>query len=119
MKNFLLIIFCLSLFSCKEEQSYPASQYDTPNIYVSMNDELNNRVFIADSTLNARDIEFAAYRDSVSKIQRNSMTNCDSLKTAIFLANYKIEKVRFYLNICLKKPSQDKFLKGWIRRAIN
>jgi len=42
----------------------------------------------------------------------------DSLKTALFLSNNKVEKVRFYLNICLKKPSQDKFLKGWIKRAL-
>jgi hypothetical protein len=42
----------------------------------------------------------------------------DSLITALFIANYKVERVRYYLNICLKNPSQDKFLKGWIRRAI-
>ena len=42
----------------------------------------------------------------------------DSLKTELILSNYKIEKVRFYLNITIKKPSQTKFLKGWIKRAI-
>jgi hypothetical protein len=45
--------------------------------------------------------------------------NCDSLKTELLLAQYKLNRVSFYLNICLKKPSQDKFLKGWIRRAIH
>lgn len=43
----------------------------------------------------------------------------DSLKTALFISNYKIERVRYYLNICLKNKSQDVFLKGWIDRAIN
>jgi hypothetical protein len=42
----------------------------------------------------------------------------DSVNTALFKASYKVERVRYYLNICLRNPSQDKFLKGWIRRAI-
>lgn len=44
----------------------------------------------------------------------------DTLKTHLFVSNYKVERVRYYLNICLKDQtgSQDKFLKGWIRRAI-
>ncbi len=40
------------------------------------------------------------------------------LRMDLFLANYKVEKVRYYLNITLRKPTQTKFLKGWIRRAI-
>lgn len=51
--------------------------------------------------------------------------NCDSLKRVVselndklFVSNYKIERVRYYLNIAINNPSQDKFLKGWVRRAI-
>lgn len=42
----------------------------------------------------------------------------DSLRTALFQAQFKVNKVRYYLKICLRNPSQDKFLKGWIKRAI-
>lgn len=42
----------------------------------------------------------------------------DSLSTNLFLANYKVEKVKFYLAICLRDKTQDKFLKGWVRRAV-
>lgn len=42
----------------------------------------------------------------------------DSLRTQLFLVNYKVEKIKFYLNLCTKNSSQDKFLKGWIRRAV-
>lgn len=42
----------------------------------------------------------------------------DSISNKLFLSNYKVEKVRYYLNICLRDRTQDKFLKGWIRRAI-
>lgn len=43
----------------------------------------------------------------------------DSLYKALFNANYKIERVRYYLSITLRNPTQDKFLKGWVRRAID
>lgn len=42
----------------------------------------------------------------------------DSVKTKLFHAEYRLERVRYYLNICLRNPTQDKFLKGWVRRAI-
>lgn len=42
----------------------------------------------------------------------------DSLKDALFIANYKVERVRYYWNIVNRNPSQVKFLKGWIKRAI-
>lgn len=42
----------------------------------------------------------------------------DSLRTALFLEKFKVTKVRKYLKICIHNPSQDKFLKGWIKRAI-
>lgn len=42
----------------------------------------------------------------------------DSIGRKLLLSNYKVEKVRYYLNITLRDRSQDKFLKGWIRRAL-
>lgn len=42
----------------------------------------------------------------------------DSVKSKLFIESYKVERVKYYLNICLRNPSQDKFLKGWVRRAI-
>ena len=42
----------------------------------------------------------------------------DSLKKKLFVANFKVERVRYYLNICQKNPSQSKFLKGWVSRAV-
>lgn len=43
----------------------------------------------------------------------------DSLRTQLFINKYKIEKVKYYLKIVKKKPSQQKFLVGWINRAVN
>jgi len=42
----------------------------------------------------------------------------DSLKTALFNAKFKVEKVRYYIGIVDRNPSQIKYLKGWCKRAI-
>jgi len=42
----------------------------------------------------------------------------DSLYSKLFLANYKVEKVKYYLAIIARNPSQRKFLLGWMRRAV-
>jgi hypothetical protein len=47
-----------------------------------------------------------------------SKKTLDSLTDELYSVKYKVERVRYYLNICLRKPSQDRFLKGWIKRAI-
>ena len=53
------------------------------------------------------------------KLKFDSLVVVNSqLRSELFLSNYKIEKVRFYLNITLRRPILTKFLKGWIRRAV-
>lgn len=42
----------------------------------------------------------------------------DSLLLVVKEKNFRLNRVKFYLNICIRNPSQDKFLKGWIRRAL-
>jgi hypothetical protein len=42
----------------------------------------------------------------------------DSLRTQLFIAKYKIERVRYYVRIVDRNPSQKIFLKGWVTRAI-
>lgn len=42
----------------------------------------------------------------------------DSLEDEIFIRQYKIERVKYYLSIVDRNPSQIKFLKGWVRRAV-
>ena len=56
-------------------------------------------------------LQYRATIDSLSVVNRN-------LKADLFLAKYKIEKVKYYLAICQKNKSQEIFLKGWIKRAV-
>ena len=55
----------------------------------------------------------------------DSIAPCDSLKRILdsvqakyFVAAYKVERVKYYLAITIKNPTQTKFLKGWIKRAV-
>lgn len=43
----------------------------------------------------------------------------DTFAKQLLHARLVLSNVKYYLNICIKNPSQDKFLKGWIRRAVN
>ena len=42
----------------------------------------------------------------------------DTLLHKNYVANKKIAKLVFYENLCIKKPSQIKFLKGWQQRTV-
>lgn len=90
------ILLATIIFSCK--QSVPTEIYHTDTVFIPK--------YI--DTCIVKNIP----------IPNNLKSINDSLTTQLFLAKYRIERVKYYLNICLKNPSQDKFLKGWIRRAV-
>jgi hypothetical protein len=102
--KFFLLIFLFSFVGCKNqiEQHSCDCSIDSARIVDSM--RLN--------ALLSADID---PHDTIIKFDDKLY---DSLRNALYLANFRIERVRFYLNICLKNSSQDKFLKGWIGRAI-
>lgn len=124
MRNILIIsigLICIALMSyCTQsiasENSVPLKQ---PYIvHVNMDSIQGQLKFECDSALNVRDMQYTALRDSFIKA---TSYNCkeDSLRKALFIAKYKIEGVKKYLKICDKNPSQIKFLRGWIHRAID
>ena len=80
--------------------------YDTVLYYYDIEHEGNLRTI--DSLKNAR----------TPIIITGDRERLDSAISAMQIANFKLERVRYYLNITLKNPTQDKFLKGWVRRAI-
>lgn len=43
---------------------------------------------------------------------------CDSLTRALQIANYKLERIRYYNDIA-KKNNNIVFLRGWINRVLN
>lgn len=124
MKIFIIsmisAIIGMSAYSCISKHE-PIVSYKVPEKQITPDQQLGQRTFICDSTLNSRDIELAITRDSLRyQIKKNNslLIISDSLNNKLFLTNYKIEKVRYYLKICDRNTSQVKFLRGWIRRAI-
>lgn len=101
MRYLLIILFFAACQKVPERQ--PQQTIDT--VYVSK--QCDSLRIVADSLLGV----VIGYTETLQ-------SNNDSLKNELFVARYKIGRVRYYLNICLKNPSQDKFLKGWVRRAI-
>lgn len=55
--------------------------------------------------------DFSLVMDSIAFVNRR-------LADSLLHKKLIISNVQYYLNICLKNPSQDKFLKGWIKRAV-
>jgi hypothetical protein len=100
-----LIILAIVLFAgCKVKvgPDAPIAIYDTVKVYDTI------PVLTCDEDV----VYDTVYVNVVNK------KTLDSIATELFVANYKIERVKYYLNICLRNPSQDKFLKGWIKRAV-
>lgn len=61
-------------------------------------------------------------RDSINLLLKTDCTRlqkrCDSLRSALAIQNFRVGRIQYYVNICNRKPSQDKFLRGWINRTL-
>lgn len=111
MKN-LLIICSVFLFSCG------------PDVVVSSKQEYSRlkNEHVADSI---KIVKITSAYDSLNKVYLDCELRCyikdnriRGLRDTLFYQSAQIANARKYLNICLKNPTQDKFLKGWIRRAL-
>ncbi len=53
------------------------------------------------------------------EVQCDSLENViRDLNTELFINRFKVERVKYYLNICKRRPTQRKFLMSWIDRSI-
>lgn len=95
--RYLFIIFFSLLFSCTNSPQHTViTKIDTVTVTQTVYKTLP--------------------RDTVYIHSQSKLT--DSLQTQLFISNYKLERVKYYLKICLRNPSKDKWLKGWIKRAV-
>lgn len=102
----LVILFSIILMACANNAAQIPVKDSTYGIQ-TYPDTAGYRIFVTNGKL-SRD----SSRNEVLRREN------DSLRTALFQAQFKVNKVRYYLKICLRNPSQDKFLKGWVKRAI-
>lgn len=107
----LIIFSCILLSSCLE--------FNNGSVVLS---EKATEIHIQDSLKIEKSIMLY---DSLNKIYIDCELRCAmkdnrirGLRDTLFFQSAQLSNVKKYLNICLKNPTQDKFLKGWIRRAI-
>lgn len=58
------------------------------------------------------------YREQLKRTQDSLAYVKDSLGEDLFVARYKLGRIKYYTDIVDNNPSQIKFYKGWIKRAL-
>lgn len=105
--SILLVGTCLLLFDAREDVKEKDTRISL--LYGGMNElqeELNER-------------ENATYIiDSLNVIIANKNIQIDSLKSNLDIANFKLERIKYY-NKVAANGNNVKFLRGWINRVIN
>lgn len=94
MKNIFVLLFIIILCSCNNK---PIKEI----IYVPVTDSTNVDSFIY-------------YRE----MYRRSNDSIDSLNIDLFIAKYKLERIRYYNDIAAK-GNNIKYIRGWINRVLN
>lgn len=94
MKKIFVLLFIIALYSCNNK---PIKEI----IYVPVTDSTN-----VDSLIYYREM------------YRRSNDSIDSLKIDLFVAKYKLERIRYYNDIAAK-GNNIKYIRGWINRVLN
>lgn len=96
----LLLPFSFFLISCNP--SKPASTYPV---------KVDTVTLVKDTIIYIPTFDY--------EMKDSMVAEMNHLRDSLFVERYKVERVRYYLKICQRKPSQTKFLLSWINRAIN
>jgi hypothetical protein len=103
MKKLFILIIASIVTSCR--YSPPVKE----TIYVPVKDTVNEQSNIARIIRLEHDI--VLYQDSLRLVR-------DSLGENLFIANYKLAKIKRY-NELAAKGNNIKYLRGWINRALD
>lgn len=103
MKKLFIVIIASIVTSCR--YSPPVKE----TIYIPVKDTVNEQSNIARIIRLEHDI--VLYQDSLRLVR-------DSLGENLFIANYKLAKIKRY-NELAAKGNNIKYLRGWINRALD
>lgn len=78
---------------------------------------VEKRIYITVTDSTAID-SLVYYREQLIRTQDSLAYVKDSLGEDLFVARYKLGRIKYYTNIVDNNPSQIKFYKGWIKRAL-
>lgn len=101
----IIVLFSLNANAHKVENNVKYA-YKIDTIYIVDNHKIDS---ITKDCNNLKD-SVNMLKDSISVINK-------SIKKELFIANYKLERIRYYNNIAAK-GNNIKFLRGWINRVL-
>lgn len=104
MRNIMFVIIAiLAISACVQ------SPVEKEVIYVPIKDTISDNSNIIRIVNLERELQLT--RDSLNSVR-------DSIGEDLFVARYKLSRIKYYTNLVDKKPSQMKFYKGWINRVL-
>lgn len=101
----IITLFILNLYSCKTITN-TEYVYKTDTICIVDNNKVDS---VTQQCTKLKD-SVNVLKDSISVINK-------SIKKELFIANYKLERIRYYNSIAAK-GNNIKYLRGWINRVI-
>lgn len=118
LNKLFLIILCLCAISCKPKVTVPRE----PDAMLRERfDSVSRELNIAKDSIiylnKSLELEKQKYEVTVSNLNSCDSTNT-VLRSDLFVANYKLGRIKEYNEIVRKNPSQVKFLRGWINRVL-
>lgn len=115
----LILILLLGVISCKPKITNSQVNYDA--ILLHKCDSINTELNIAKDSI-IRLNELLKTKDESYENYLKSLKQCDSsnaiLRSELFVANYKLGRIKEYCELVKKDNTQIKFLRGWINRVL-
>lgn len=115
----LILILLLGIISCKSKITN--SQVNCDAILLHKYDSINTELNVAkDSIIHLN--KLLKTKDESYENYLKSLKQCDSsnaiLRAELFVANYKLGRIKEYCELVKKDNTQIKFLRGWINRVL-
>src|SRR5690606_17969409 len=108
MRKFYLLCIVILFASCKcrtdEQKVIYTVVYDTVQIDKGFEQKYDSLLVLHQ--------KIASENDSIKAVNKK-------FANEIVHKRLIIENAKYYVEICNKNPAQDKFLKGWMNRALN
>lgn len=118
LSKLLLLILSLCAISCKPKVTVPR---EPDAILKERFDSVSRELNVAKDSIiylnNCLELEKQKYEVTVSNLNSCDSTNV-VLRSDLFVANYKLGRIKEYCNIVKRDNTQLKFLRGWINRVL-
>ena len=117
IKLFLFTVLFTGVISCKPKTENVDQSYYYEQIINNLSAELEAANDSITSLNNKIELKDSLYTDVI-----NNLNTCDSsninLRSELFVANYKLGRIKEYCDIVKRNKTQLQFLRGWIVRVL-